>query len=96
MNGFARVLRGSELFIERYNTAYHIVVNILSTLLLSASGYTMQVLNSPTREEVDRAHATGEAVDIGVLSLRNLGYVSKKRRILWFLLGISSISLHLT
>jgi hypothetical protein len=55
----------------------------------------MQVLMSPFREEVDRAHHYAHWVDIGIPSLRNLRFVSKAKAIIWILLGLSSIPLHL-
>jgi hypothetical protein len=34
----------------------HLIINILDSILLNASNYAMQVLASPTREQVDTAH----------------------------------------
>ena len=73
----------------------HLVVNVLSTLLLGASNYSMQCLSSPTRSEIDKAHRIGVWVDIGVPSVRNLRWLSTSRIIIWWLLAISSIPLHL-
>ena len=73
----------------------HIVINLLSTTLLGASNYTMQCLTSPTRDEIDKAHARHEWLDIGVPSLRNLRRISWDRIGLWWLLALSSIPLHL-
>jgi hypothetical protein len=78
-----------------WSSAFHIVINILSTLLLGASNYTMQVLSSPTRGEIDRAHSSNQWLDIGVLSLRNLGRISRRRRFLCVILALSSIPIHL-
>ncbi len=50
----------------------HLVINALSTLLLSASNYCMQCLSSPTREEINNAHAQSIWLDIGVPSVRHL------------------------
>lgn len=47
-------------------------------------------LTSPTREEVDKAHAKGRWLDIGVMSVKNMMAVSKKRVGLFLLLGLSS------
>lgn len=69
--------------------------NVLSTLLLGASNYTMQCLASPTREEVDRAHSQNRWLDIGVPSIRNLTRISSHRKVLWWLLVISGVPLHL-
>ena len=73
----------------------HLAINILSTLLLGASNYSMQCLSSPTRSEIDKAHSQGIWLDIGVPSVRNLRRLSTNRIILWWLLAISSIPLHL-
>jgi hypothetical protein len=53
---------------ERISTILHALINILSTILLGASNYTMQCLHSPTRAEVDRAHVQKTWVDIGIPS----------------------------
>ena len=73
----------------------HLAINILSTLLLGASNYSMQCLSSPTRREIDRAHGKGVWLDIGVPSVRNLRHLSIARVVLWWSLAISSIPLHL-
>ncbi|KAE9378662.1 hypothetical protein N431DRAFT_459996 [Stipitochalara longipes BDJ] len=76
------------------SNSLHILINILSTILLSASNYTMQCLHSPTRAEVDRAHAAKKWVDIGIPSWRNRKFVSLRNRVLWWGLGLSSLPLH--
>ncbi|EEU37939.1 uncharacterized protein NECHADRAFT_88281 [Fusarium vanettenii 77-13-4] len=80
---------------KKLNVVLHLLINIFSCVLLSASSYGMQCLSAPTRAEVDRAHAREEWMDIGVLSVRNLGKVSCKRTFFWVLLGIFSVPLHL-
>ncbi|CAI7664699.1 unnamed protein product [Penicillium bialowiezense] len=76
-------------------TMVHIIVNILSTVLLAASNFAMQCLNSPTRAEVDAAHARRRWLTIGTPSIRNLCYVSKTKAFLWLILGTSSFPLHM-
>ncbi|KAK0118615.1 hypothetical protein ONS96_011706 [Cadophora gregata f. sp. sojae] len=57
-----------------------------------ASNYTMQCLSSPTRSEVDVAHAMGKYMDVGLPSFRNLhGW---KKKILFTLLVVSTLPLH--
>lgn len=73
----------------------HLAINVLSTLLLGASNYSMQCLSSPTRNEIDKAHGQGIWLDIGVPSVRNLRRLSTIRIVLWWLLAISSVPLHL-
>lgn len=82
--------------VERATIWFHVGINVLSSLLLSASNYTMQALCSPTRKEIDRAHAKGDWVDIGTPSVRNIfGRISWKRTSLWWILGLSSVPIHL-
>ena len=73
----------------------HLVINALSTLLLSGSNYTQQCLSAPTRSEIDSAHARKRWMDIGVPSVRNLFRIKPERRLLWIAIGFTSIPLHL-
>jgi hypothetical protein len=94
-DGIADLIIGSATTISRWSTAAHLVINIFSTMLLGASNFTMQVLSSPTRGDIDRAHARGRWLDIGLLSTRNLWNIPVKRAVVWCLLAASSIPLHL-
>ena len=93
--GIGTIQEGSCKTTRRLSLWLHLVINVLSTLLLGASNYTMQCLASPTREEVDRAHSQNRWLDIGVPSIRNLTRISSQRKVLWWLLVISGVSLHL-
>lgn len=75
--------------------ASHVVINILSTILLAASNFSMQCLSSPTRKEVDAAHARKHWLSIGTPTIRNLYFVSKQKALLWVILAISSFPLHM-
>ena len=55
----------------------------------------MQVLNSPTRPEVDTAHAAKRYLEIGVLSIPNIIYLSWFKRISWATFVLSSVPIHL-
>ena len=77
------------------NTYAHLLINVVSTLLLSGSNYCMQCLVAPTRADVNAAHAKMKWLDIGVPSIRNLKHLSGSRRTLWALLVTSSLPLHL-
>lgn len=83
--------------VKAINTAGHVVINTLSTILLSASNYSMQCLVAPNRKEVDVAHKKQTWLNVGTHSLRNLKQTAMPplRRWLWFLLAISSLPLHL-
>jgi len=52
-------------------------------------------LTSPTREEVDIAHAEKRLLQIGVPSMRNLKAMGRDRVLLWLGLGLSAMPLHL-
>ena len=79
---------------KRLDLWLHLGINLLSTLLLGASNYTMQCLSAPTRDEIDKAHQQRISLDVGTLSFQNLRRISWRRVILWWLLALSSIPLH--
>ncbi|KAK7983598.1 P-loop containing nucleoside triphosphate hydrolase protein [Apiospora arundinis] len=73
----------------------HLLINVLSTGLLSASNYCMQLQAAPTRKELDEVHKRGDWMDIGILSLRNLRYIDNRRKVVYILLALSSVPIHL-
>ncbi|KAI0965610.1 hypothetical protein F4678DRAFT_451957 [Xylaria arbuscula] len=77
------------------NTFLHLLINVISTLVLASSNFFMQVLNAPSREELDAAHTRSTWMDIGVYSIRNVFKVSGFKRFCWFGLMITSIPIHL-
>ncbi len=91
----ALVYEGSCSKVKNTLTWIHLAINLLSTLLLAASNFCMQILCAPTRKEVDAAHARRKWLSIGVPSFKNLFYVDRKKSALWIILGLSSIPLHL-
>ncbi|KAK5703240.1 hypothetical protein LTR97_004189 [Elasticomyces elasticus] len=94
-NGVGTAYEGDCGVVNRWTFWLHVVINILSSILLSASNYTMQCLSAPTRREVDAAHAKGDWLDIGVSGIRNLTRIGLHRRILWAALALSSLPIHL-
>ncbi|KAG8676539.1 hypothetical protein FPOAC1_002544 [Fusarium poae] len=89
------VYEGSCSKTRNMSLLIHLIINVLGSVLLSASNYGMQCLSTPTRADVDKAHAQKRWVDIGIPSFRNLREVSTRRVILWWLLVLSSLPLHL-
>ncbi|OAL51545.1 hypothetical protein IQ07DRAFT_384245 [Pyrenochaeta sp. DS3sAY3a] len=85
----------SATVISRWSTAAHLLINVFSTMLLGASNYTMQVMSSPTRDDIDNAHTKRKWLDIGVLSIRNLRNIPRTRTMVWVVLAFSSVPLHL-
>jgi hypothetical protein len=91
---YATLTVGSYESISNWSGWIHFGINILCTALLAGSNYCMQCLSSPTRAEVDAAHARGSYLNIGTLSWRNV-FSSRRRRIcLMSLLGLSSFLMH--
>lgn len=77
------------------NLLGHLLINILSSLLLTASNNCMQCLTAPTRKDAGRAHAIGKTLEVGVHSLRNLRFIPAHHLLLWALLGLTSVPIHL-
>ena len=76
------------------NAWLQVIINALSTVLLGASNYCMQCLTSPTREEIDQAHAQGIFLQVGVPSAHNIWGICGHRRLLWLVLVMSALPLH--
>lgn len=93
-DGLVTLYQGDCNTVRRWDGIVHGLINILSTLLLSASNLTLQLMAAPTRREVDKAHSKGVWLDIGVPSFRNLLHLPMKNRIMWLLLAISSLPIH--
>ncbi|ORY11501.1 hypothetical protein BCR34DRAFT_513729 [Clohesyomyces aquaticus] len=94
VSGIATAYTGDCGKARGWTTAIHLLINLLSSLLLGASNYCMQRLVSPTRKELDDAHAKHKWLDIGMPSVRNLSSIHIGRTALWFLLAFSSMPLH--
>jgi len=78
-----------------WSTTLHVLINIFGTVLLGASNYCMQCLNAPSRQDVDRMHATGKWLDVGTPSIANLWVMKWKQVSLWCLLFLSSLPFHM-
>lgn len=72
-----------------------LTINVVSTLLLGASNAAMQCLCAPTRAEVDKVHAAGSWLDIGISGLRNWHEMGRWRKYAWGFILLSSLPLHL-
>lgn len=94
-NGVGLVYEGECSTVTALDLWLHLLINLLSTGLLSASNYCMQLQAAPMRKDVDKAHKAGKWLDIGIPSFRNLMYISWRRRVTWALLAFSSVPIHL-
>ena len=96
LNGqIATMYEGNCGKVRKLSLWLHLLINVLSSLILGASNYCMQVLCAPTRENIDTAHRRKEWMHIGVQSVRNIGALGGGNLILWALLVLSSLPLHL-
>ncbi|KAK7908398.1 hypothetical protein PG985_015701 [Apiospora marii] len=74
---YAGTCAGDGSGAARVNLALHLAINVVSTAALASSSFFMQVLNAPSRREVDRAHRRGTFLGIGVPSVRNAFHVGR-------------------
>lgn len=81
--------------VRKLNLWLHFLISVLSTLMLSASNFCMQVQSAPTRADVDKAHQQGNWLDIGLHSPRNLVYIQGWKRVSWAILGITSLPINM-
>ncbi|CAG7939027.1 unnamed protein product [Penicillium salamii] len=81
--------------IRSIDSRFHYAINVIATVLVSASNYNMQCLSAPTRTEVDTAHRRRKWLDIGIHSVRNLSHIPRLKAIFWLVLALSSLPLHL-
>ncbi|KUJ12911.1 uncharacterized protein LY89DRAFT_721741 [Mollisia scopiformis] len=95
VDGLSYLYTGGCKEVAKMNFWIHLGINAMSAILLSGSNYTMQVIGSPTRRDVNDAHTKRRWLDIGILSTRNLRAISWGRIALWTILGLSSVSIHL-
>lgn len=95
-DGIFTVHEGTCHIVDRWSISLHGLINVMSSLLFAGSNYTSQCLASPTRKEVDDAHAKRHWLEIGIPSFSNIsGRVSPRKSILWSMLSLTSIPIHL-
>ncbi|GAW21844.1 hypothetical protein ANO14919_113700 [Xylariales sp. No.14919] len=81
--------------VKNANRWLHLLINALSTGMLSASSYCIQLQASPTRGDIDKMHKLNKWLDIGAPSLRNLRYIGRWRLVSCIVLALSSLPIHL-
>ncbi|KUJ10828.1 uncharacterized protein LY89DRAFT_674942 [Mollisia scopiformis] len=69
------------------DSGLHVGINILSTAFLSAINFVMQILNAPSRSQLDDRHQLGMSLDIGIPSFKNVLRVGWLQGFLWFFIG---------
>ncbi|KAI1122875.1 hypothetical protein F5Y10DRAFT_64035 [Nemania abortiva] len=81
-SGQLAIYTGGCATATRINIGVHVVINVFTVVLLAGANYVFQILTSPTRREVSKAHEKKQWLDIGVSSLRNLMHVSRFRAVI--------------
>lgn len=94
-SNIAPLYTGDCTAVNNLGLGVHFGINIVSTLLLGASNYCMQIVCAPTRKDIDKAHEKGSWLQIGVQSISNLRHIKKAKLYTWLTLGLSSVPLHL-
>ncbi|KAF2964337.1 hypothetical protein GQX73_g9225 [Xylaria multiplex] len=94
-NGVGLLYAGDCDTVKNANRWLHLLINVLSTGMLSASSFCIQLQASPTRADVDKMHRLNKWLDIGAPSLRNLRYIGKWRLFSCIVLALSSLPIHL-
>jgi hypothetical protein len=79
-DGLGTFFTGSRKEVSSALAGLKLLVAIFSTLVFAAGTYTIQILLSPTRAELDRKHRSGKWMDIGVFSFRNFHNISPTRK----------------
>ena len=94
-SGTSRLFSGACSQASRLTTLLHLAINIIASIILASSNFFMQVLVAPTRKDIDKAHARGRWLEIGVQSGRNIRFVPTVNTIFWLMLAFTTIPLHL-
>lgn len=54
------IFEGDCAKVKHWSTGFHLLINVLGTILLGASSYCMQCLSAPSRDDVNQLHARGK------------------------------------
>lgn len=92
-HGLATVFDGACSQASKTGAYAHFTTCAFAVLLFTAGSHGVQLLLSPTRDEVENAHSRNRWLHIGVGGLRNMRWISKRRLIKAILLATTSLSL---
>lgn len=94
-NGYGIIQQGDCATSQTLNLWLHLAINVLSTGLFLASTAFMTASMSPSRAEILQAHSQRKWLSVGLLSFRNIPYVSWKKSLVCALLALTSLPVHL-
>ncbi|KAL4912065.1 hypothetical protein BDW62DRAFT_195499 [Aspergillus aurantiobrunneus] len=92
-HGFGSIMiyRGSCTTTQYMKFGLHLLVNVLSVTMTATSSYCCTIIMAPSRSDVDKAHAKGTWLSIGVGSWRNFRNLEPPGQVLWGLLLVTSM-----
>ncbi|KAI0378510.1 hypothetical protein F5Y04DRAFT_272481 [Hypomontagnella monticulosa] len=93
--GVGLIYQGDCDTVQKLDQWVHLLINVLSTVILSASNFCIQLQAAPTRADIDKAHSNQTWLDVGVPSLRNFRYIGPWRQLCWVFLGFCALTFHL-
>lgn len=93
--GRRTIFRGRCQTASRSNLLIHLAINAIASGVLASSNFFMQILVAPSRNEVNKAHAGGKWLEVGMQSWRNVPSLPRIHLAIWLLFALSSIPLHL-
>ena len=82
--------------LSRLQTGLSLMFNVIAAVLPIFSGNTLLALTSPIRKQLDKCHASGQYMDIGTHSFRNIrrSFIPWKQKIVWGLLALLALPFH--
>ena len=89
------IFDGDCINASRLDIILHLFINTIATAVLASSNFFMQILSSPSRLEVDKAHANLQSLDIGIPSIKNIQFLSPFKLACWIGLFVTSIPIHI-
>jgi hypothetical protein len=94
-DGDLTLFRGGCSQTKTLNVALHAALNVLAIVVSASVSAFLASLSSPTRDEIDRAHAKGTWFEIGVPSVHNLTRIGTLRAWLCALLFLSTLPIQI-
>lgn len=77
--GESVIYAGSCPTASHINWGLHAAISVFAMVMVAGANYVFQVLSSPTRAEVTRAHGKKKWLDIGIPSVRNFAHIASSR-----------------
>jgi hypothetical protein len=90
-DGLGIISRGSCQSLKGLDIWLHLLINVLSTCLQSATNMHVAAFSSPSRQEVDSAHQAQHWLHLGVFSIRNLPRIARGKAGLVLFLLVSCV-----